>query len=210
MAGRREQQKQERELRILEAAEGLFATRGYDATAMSEVAARADLAVGTLYNYFAGKPEILLAIVRRDTEEGLASAEKVLKAPPSDPVSAAQALVERAVRPFERHDKALWRQLLAAAMGERSLSTGVFASDGRLVALLTALLRDLEARGDLRRGVDVGRAAIAVYGVFLTWFMTWVMNDAIDLDAMRSELRRGIELVMTGFLEGARNEGVRP
>jgi len=210
VAGRREQQKQERELRILEAAEGLFATRGYDATAMSEVAARADLAVGTLYNYFAGKPEILLAIVRRDTEEGLASAEKVLKAPPSDPVSAAQALVERAVRPFERHDKALWRQLLAAAMGERSLSTGVFASDGRLVALLTALLRDLEARGDLRRGVDVGRAAIAVYGVFLTWFMTWVMNDAIDLDAMRSELRRGIELVMTGFLEGARNEGVRP
>ena len=65
--------------------------------------------MGTIYNYFASKPEVLLAIVRRDTAEGLEGAEQVLKAPPSDPVQAVQELLARSVLPFERHDRALWR-----------------------------------------------------------------------------------------------------
>ncbi|HUA35455.1 MAG TPA: helix-turn-helix domain-containing protein, partial [Candidatus Binataceae bacterium] len=67
-AGRREQQKLQREQRILAAARRLFDRKGYASTSMEEVAERAGLAVGTLYNYFASKDELLFAISRSDTE----------------------------------------------------------------------------------------------------------------------------------------------
>jgi AcrR family transcriptional regulator len=199
MAGLRERQKREREARILRAATRLFETRGYEATSMQDVARRARLAVGTLYNYFRSKPELALAIVRRDAGEGLAAADAVGRRPPRDPVAAVTTLVLRAVEPFERHDRALWRELLRAALGDPALAAGVFAADLELVARLTRLLRELQARGDLAPGVDPGRGAIALYSVFITWFLVYVSADDLSLDALAREISSGIELVMRGL-----------
>jgi AcrR family transcriptional regulator len=79
--GLRDRQKQERERRILKAAKRLFARKGYAGVAMEEVAARAGLAVGTLYNYFPSKLALLLAILRRETESLLARGQKILALP---------------------------------------------------------------------------------------------------------------------------------
>ena len=59
--------------RILSAAAGLFAQAGYASTTIKEIAEAADMAEGTLYNYFGGKREILLAIAR-ETEAPMAAA----------------------------------------------------------------------------------------------------------------------------------------
>lgn len=47
---------------ILEAAEAVFAERGFDATKMQEVAARAGVSVGVLYEVFPGKDALLDAV----------------------------------------------------------------------------------------------------------------------------------------------------
>jgi AcrR family transcriptional regulator len=51
--------------RILRAARELFAERGYAATAMAAIAARADVVRATVYNNFADKIDILATIIRR-------------------------------------------------------------------------------------------------------------------------------------------------
>ena len=51
--------------RILDAAEELFALRGFDATSVDAIAARADLTVGALYRHFSAKGELLLDVMRR-------------------------------------------------------------------------------------------------------------------------------------------------
>jgi AcrR family transcriptional regulator len=51
--------------RILRAARELFAERGYGATAMAAIAARADVVRATVYNNFADKIDILATIIRR-------------------------------------------------------------------------------------------------------------------------------------------------
>ncbi|MEE9606607.1 MAG: TetR/AcrR family transcriptional regulator [Myxococcota bacterium] len=209
MTGLRERQKQGREARILAAAAELFETQGYGGTAIQEIAGRAELAVGTIYNYFRSKPEIVLAIVRRDTAEALAAGEEVLKHPPRDPVGAVTALLERAIEPFARHDRALWRELVAAALLDPKLAAGLFAEDLRLVGELSALLRELQARGDLRPELDAGRAAVALYGVFFSWFMAFVASDAVAIGAVRAELAQGIGLVMHGLLARAPSEARR-
>jgi AcrR family transcriptional regulator len=49
--------------RVLQAAESLFARRGYEATAMADVAERARIGVGTLYHHFPDKRALLLALI---------------------------------------------------------------------------------------------------------------------------------------------------
>lgn len=48
---------------VLQAAESLFARRGYEATGMADVAARAGVGVGTLYHHFPDKRSLLLALI---------------------------------------------------------------------------------------------------------------------------------------------------
>jgi len=128
MTGLRQRQTRQREARILRAAEPLFTRKkGYGRTSMQEIAKRSKLAVGTLYNYFPSKPKILLAIVARDTHEGLRAGEQVLKRPPRDPVRAVERVIDQAIAPYVMHDRELWRQLIAAAMTDPELSEGSFA-----------------------------------------------------------------------------------
>ncbi len=60
---RRQRRIERRRQRILEAAAKTFAEQGYAATTVREIAHAADVAEGTLYNYFGGKRDILLAII---------------------------------------------------------------------------------------------------------------------------------------------------
>src|ERR687889_2799964 len=55
--------------RILEAALGLFAEKGYEATTMRDVAREAGASLGLAYRYFASKEEFALALYMRLAEE---------------------------------------------------------------------------------------------------------------------------------------------
>jgi len=200
MSGLREQQKEQRRSAILRAAARLFAKRGYADTGMQEIAERAGLAVGTLYNYFPSKPEIVLALVERDVASSLAAGEAIVKRPPRDPVAAVAKLLDLDFAPLARHDRELWRELVCAALGDPEIGASFFASDLRLVGQLSALLAELQSRGDLRAELEPGRAAVTLYGVFFTWFMATVTSDAISIDTARQEVRLGAGLVMQGLL----------
>jgi AcrR family transcriptional regulator len=52
-------------LALLDAAEELFSSQGYDAVGTPEIAQKAGVAVGTFYRYFEDKHEVYLEIMRR-------------------------------------------------------------------------------------------------------------------------------------------------
>ena len=114
MTGLRQRQAHGREARILRAAEALFGRKGYARTSMQDIAKRSKLAVGTLYNYFPRKPEILLAIVDRDTALSLSDGEAIVKDLPPDPTVAVEQLLEKSLAPYVRHDHVLWRVICVA------------------------------------------------------------------------------------------------
>ncbi len=59
---RRERRIQRQRLDIMDAASSLFALNGYAATTTKDIAAAVDIGESTLYSYFPGKQEIMLAI----------------------------------------------------------------------------------------------------------------------------------------------------
>jgi len=65
-APRWERRKQERPAELLAAALALFVERGYAATRLDDVAARAGVSKGTLYLYFENKEDLFKAVVREN------------------------------------------------------------------------------------------------------------------------------------------------
>ncbi len=78
--------------RILEVAQSVFAEYGLELE-MGEVAARANLGVGTLYRHFANREDLLRAIMRHTIDDALAQLRSALASAADDPVAALQALV---------------------------------------------------------------------------------------------------------------------
>jgi len=62
---RRNRRIERRQEEILQAAALVFAAKGYAQATTGEIAAAADIAEGSLYNYFASKRDILVAIISR-------------------------------------------------------------------------------------------------------------------------------------------------
>lgn len=76
---RREEEKERRRLEIIEAAEKLYAEKGWDAVTMDQVARTARLSRALLYVYFKDKEDLLFAITGRALEELRHRFEKVVE-----------------------------------------------------------------------------------------------------------------------------------
>ena len=59
---RREREKEQRRLAIMNAAEKLFLSKGFENTTMKQIANKAELGKGTLYNYYNSKDELYISI----------------------------------------------------------------------------------------------------------------------------------------------------
>jgi TetR/AcrR family transcriptional regulator len=65
IAERREREREQRQQDIIEAAERVFFSKGYEAATMDEVSEEAELSKGTLYLYFNTKEELYFAVTLR-------------------------------------------------------------------------------------------------------------------------------------------------
>ena len=79
IAERREEEKERRRLEIIEAAEQLYAEKGWDAVTMDQFARTARLSRALLYVYFKDKEDLLFAITGRALEELRHRFEKVVE-----------------------------------------------------------------------------------------------------------------------------------
>jgi TetR/AcrR family transcriptional regulator, repressor for uid operon len=102
-----------RQRQILEAARACFRLNGFHATSMAEIATRAGMSVGHMYRYFAGKDDIIVAIVEADvtrSREEMAA----LEAQQADVRQMVKSYVERVVRHFaDRQSAALFLEIMA-------------------------------------------------------------------------------------------------
>jgi AcrR family transcriptional regulator len=65
---RRERRIERQRMAIMDAAAGLFAQKGYQATTTKDIAGAVDIGESTLYGYFSSKKEVLQAILSRQAE----------------------------------------------------------------------------------------------------------------------------------------------
>src|SRR5215813_12362483 len=83
---------------ILSAALASFAERGFAATRLDDVAARAGITKGTLYLYFRNKEELFKAVVRQELLPAIERAETMVR----DPMAPSMVLLEQQAELFAR------------------------------------------------------------------------------------------------------------
>ena len=141
---------------ILDAAEAVFAERGFHGARIQDIAERARIAVGTVYNHFEQKDDVLSALLEERTEGLLAQ----LRARAEDPKGFEARLETRMKRLFayvEQH-----RAFLAIA-SEQGLFAGAAAPGARVTPRNA---QQIEAfRRELRSIVDEGLASGDIEGL---------------------------------------------
>ena len=208
MTGLRQKQKERRRRAVLDAATGLLVAQGYEGTSMEEIAERAEVGVGTVYNYFHSKAELLMALFGQGADELLEQGEAIVRNPPPDPVEAVAALL---CRHFEdvagRYDKVLFREFLANTFTRDFGYGGVMATlAGRLAAQVKELLDQLQKRGQLAPAVRTDEAAGVFYSLFIGHLRGFAFIPELTLDTGRRALGRSVALVFSG-LTVPRSEG---
>ena len=100
---RREREREAHRECILEAAEAVFAERGYLGATIAEIASRAEFSVGSIYNFFPGKREIGEAVMLRIANERVARFRSLVLPLASDPERGLEALLSVWANHHARH-----------------------------------------------------------------------------------------------------------
>jgi AcrR family transcriptional regulator len=193
MAGLRERQKADRERRILEAATSRFRDVGYDAARIEDIAERAELSVGTLYNYYQNKGDILLAAVGMEVEEVLASGDAILTDPPADVAEALKRLINQ----YYDHSlvylsKEMWRTAMAISIQqpETPFSKRYTALDARLCAQVTTLIQRLQLKGVVVAGIDTYAVGCMFFNNLNMMFTEFVRDEAMPIEQLKQDVAR--------------------
>ena len=193
MTGLRARQKALRHERILDAALGLFRDAGYDAVRTEDIAAAAEVSVGTLYNYFENKGDLLLALVTIEVEEVLEQGALVVNAPPPDIALALNMLVGGYYEHSNTYlTKDLWRSAMALTIqaAETPFSARYTALDQSLTDQVCALVEQLQRRGLARADVDARAFGQVIFNNLNQMFIEFVKVEAMAMTVLMAAVAR--------------------
>jgi TetR/AcrR family transcriptional regulator, cholesterol catabolism regulator len=166
--------------RILESAAG-FARKGLDSVEPAEVAAKADVPVGTLYRYFPSPTHLMLALYRHQLDELQAGAR-----------SASTRFRGRALAGLVME---IFHMRVMQPAVEQCLSRGVYLPDRDT----TALLREIDALSEKILAAASGDAAAArVLLLTVTGLVQSVRNRRLSLFEAEEDLKKACTRLSAG------------
>jgi AcrR family transcriptional regulator len=194
---RRARRRRETLQRIEHAGWKLFTTRGYEATSTREIADAADIAAGTLFNYFPEKRSLLLHLMRREIDGALDDAFASL---PSSTLEAQLVHVLEALGECCASERRLSRVFVKELLftdGEQRTDSAAWTFD--LVKRLAGLIEQAQSAGELDPDVDPLAAAQQVFSACYFSLVTWLGGTIPSRSAHRAQVRASLGLLLRGL-----------
>lgn len=193
--------------RILRAAIDVFAHRGFFAARMSDVAAKAEVADGTLYLYFDGKEHLLTSIFDDVLSRFIDRLENELERI-DDPADKLRVMIRLHLQTLGR-DRALAHVLQIETRHSRRfmgmLSRGKL---GEYLSLLRSIIEEGQELGSFRRDMNPGLATNLVFGAVDELVISWLLaDDGGDLVRHHEPL---VRLLSEGVMPCHHHEGANP
>jgi len=175
---RRERELNLRKEIILEAAEGVFAEKGYYDAAVEEIATRAEISIGTLYNLFTSKEVLFLTVIEQRVnnflhyvtgraEEGQSAAERL------------DSLLAGIFAHLEQH-QAFFRLYVTTTHGlpwhlNSEMGELLFAKYRDIQNCVTAICQQGKDEGAFHTDSPFS-LALAILGVANAFLTSWIMS----------------------------------
>ena len=177
-----------RKQRLLVAATDLAAEGGYDAVQMRDVAARAEVALGTLYRHYASKDQLLLAAL---AHQASTLRERLDQRPPrgAAPADRVADVLRRATRALERQPRVTHAMVTAMSVSDDSAAPVKQEINDTLRAIII----------DAVDGTPVPDLDDIVRVLGSVWFaeLTFWSGGLTDATAMADHLARAASLLLT-------------
>jgi len=173
---------------ILAAARDVFCEKGYEATAVAEIAARMGVVEGTIYKYFASKRELLLKVLEHWYEEMFGDYARDL-AGLSQPRARLRLLVWRHLRSI-RDYPLLCRLMFREVQSEHDYrGTVLHELNRRYTQLLLDVIEAGVAAGEFRGDVPATLLRAMVYGGIEHHSWNYVCGRGeLDIDTLAEQI----------------------
>jgi AcrR family transcriptional regulator len=204
MSGLRERQKANRHTRILDTASRLFRDHGYDAVKMEAIAAEAEVSIGTIYNYYQNKGDLLVAIVAMEVNEVLAAGEKVIAKPPHDAEKAIDTLIGNYIgHSLVYLSKEMWRQAMAISIQQPDSPFGLAYSalDVALARQTCNLIEKLQTLNLVDENADGQSLGELIFNNLNMMFTVFVKSENMTVKQLRLVIRKQLRPVVSGLVK---------
>jgi AcrR family transcriptional regulator len=202
MSGLRERQKATRHSRILDTASKLFRETDFDAVKMEMIASAAEVSIGTIYNYYQNKGDLLVAIVAMEVNEVLAAGELLIAKPPRN----AEIAIDGLIGNYIEHSlvylsKEMWRQAMAISIQQPRSPFGVAYADLdiALARQVCSLIKKLQSLGFADPGADAKSISELIFNNVNMMFTLFVKSETMTVKQLRTSIRRQLRPVVSGL-----------
>jgi len=185
--GTRAAETEARKRRLLDAATALAADGGYDAVQMRDVAARAEVALGTLYRHYSSKDQLLLAAL---AHQAATLRERLDQRPArgETPAERVADVLRRASRALERQPRVMRAMLTAMSAGDDTTASAKLDINTTLRSIIS----------DAVDGERVDNLDDVVKVLGAVWFaeLTFWSGGFSDATSMSDSLARAARLLL--------------
>ncbi len=185
--------------KISRAARQLFIRRGYDATTLRQIAAKADVGLGTLFSYATDKRDLLFLIINDDIEA--MNRDAFTRAPKDVP------LLDQLVGIFRRFfeffgeqpnlSRIILKELTFYAAGPQAQRFQ--RSRAGVLQCLAEVVAEAQRQGRIGSGEDPHEIAYTIFSIYAAEIRQWLGSATLDLEQGLYALRRHFRLLIAGL-----------
>lgn len=205
MSSVRERKKETIRKKILASAKESFLTDGFNDTTISDIAARANIGVGTLYNYFPSKALLYIESYYREIGNPQERLDEVIRKYGNDPVLTLVKIIEVYLEPYKTFEKNTTRELFIIFMDSLSkhpdLGEVYTANKYLFIDFLAKILDTYQEKGMLVADLDTKDGAFCVFSIITTHSLFYMMDDNISYNEMQNNILRQTKLFFQGKIK---------
>jgi AcrR family transcriptional regulator len=202
--GLRELNRRDKLARIKAAARDLFTELGFDRATTRDIAKRAHVGLGTLFNYADDKRDLVFLIFNEEldriTDRAFESIDQ--RAPLEEQLTGAFGVFYRAFAANPMLSRILLQEMTFYSQGR--LAGDFQRSKRRTIGFIERLIAAAQREGRLRTAEDPGVIALSVFFLYAGAVRYWIATEKPNPKAGIDDLRRMIRLHLAGISRPAR------
>jgi AcrR family transcriptional regulator len=200
MTNLREKKKEKTRKRIQDVSLQLFQTSGYEKTTMEKIASEAEIGVGTLYNYFPSKVDLLFSIIEGNIELYMSELEEII----NNEMTLQESLHEFFniyLKSFTAYGKNVWRDLFREILfREHNGYAKIKEIDQNFIDQLYKLLCKRIVEIGINTEEKLFVASRALYSLLGFNIIYFVSDSTVSSQEMIGSLMEQVNLIVDGLI----------
>ncbi len=199
MMGLLQKRKEKTRKSILLTASRLFVSQGFVKTTMQDVARECELGVGTLYNYFSSKVELLFAIFSEEMMEvGLELPARMNHE--QNLVDKLKQVVDLYLTQLFKSQRSLFRELMVVIFhrleGYEQLVSRIRETDALFLQVVRNVIEHEKQAGLIPGDWDTEATIEVIYSILQATTIAFISQDELTFEQVKQTIHKQLEFVL--------------